>query len=79
MEYLNSIPFEFYITQFSVMFIIVLFGGVLLRWPLHRRETDGYLLVGSVGSLVGFVIATLPFVYVKAEEHLLMPILIGSH
>jgi hypothetical protein len=79
MEYLNSTPFEFYITQFGLMFTVVVFGGVLLRWPLHRHEIGGYLLAGSIGWLIGFIIATLPYLYVTAQEHVISPILIGSH
>lgn len=72
MEYLNysSIPFEFYLGLFGAAFVVIVTGGVLLRWPLHRREMGGYLLAGGFGSLVGFIIATAPFIYVTAQRHL---------
>jgi hypothetical protein len=78
MEYLNSIPFEFYITQFGVMFVLFILGGLLLRWPLHYHETGGFLIAGGIGSLVGFILATLPFLYVTAQ-HYLTKIFLGYH
>jgi hypothetical protein len=72
MEYLNysSVPFELYLALFGAAFIAIVGGGALLRWPFHRRETGGYLLAGGLGSLVGFIIATAPFIYVTAQHYL---------
>src|SRR5437870_648260 len=72
MEYLNysSVPFEIYLTLFVVAFVVISGGGALLRWVLHRRDTGGYLLAGSLGSLIGFVVATAPFIYVTAQHYL---------
>jgi hypothetical protein len=70
-EYLNdSVPFELYLALFAGSFIIILSGGVVLRWPLHRRGAGGYLLGGAFGSLIGFVIATAPFIHVTAQHYI---------
>jgi hypothetical protein len=80
MEYLDysSIPFEFYLRLFGAAFGVVVAGGALLRWPLRRRRAGAYLLAGSFGSLVGFIIATAPSIYVTAQYYL-TGILLGYH
>lgn len=72
MDILNntSVPFEFYLALFCAAFVIIIAGAGLLRWSSSDSKTGGYLLAGGLGSLIGFIIATAPFLYVTAQEHL---------
>jgi hypothetical protein len=72
MDLLNysSVPFELYLGLFGAAFAVIMAGGALLRWSFHRRETGGYFLSGGIGSLLGFIIATAPFIYVTGQHYL---------
>lgn len=72
MEFLNysSVPFELYIGLFAAAFVVIVAGGALLRWSFHRREIGGYLLAGGFGSLIGFIVATAPFIYETGQRYL---------
>jgi hypothetical protein len=74
----SSVPFELYLALFGAAFVVITAGGALLRWPLHRRQTGGYLLAGSFGSLIGFIIATVPFIYATAQYYL-TKLFLGYH
>jgi hypothetical protein len=79
-DYLNypSVHFELYIGLFCTMFTVVVIFGALLRWRLHRPVSGGCLLAGSIGSLIGFVIATAPYIYVTAQ-HYITGMVLGHH
>jgi hypothetical protein len=73
MEYLNysSVPFEMFLALFTGVFVTIALGGVILRWVLHRPKLGGYLLAGAIGSFIGFVIATAPYILMTAQKYIM--------
>lgn len=73
-----SIPFTVYLSLYCAAFGVIVIGGALLRWAFCRRVVGGYLLAGGFGSLLGFIVATLPFIYSTAQ-HYVTRIQLGYH
>lgn len=51
-----------------MIFLPVFVLGAVLRWKYDQKQ-GGYLLAGSLGSLVGFALVTAPYIQVALETH----------
>jgi hypothetical protein len=73
---MNYDPFGFYLLSFEfcvllwcLTFLPLLILGAVLRLKYDRKQ-GGYFLAGGLGSLIGFALATAPYIHTTLETHL---------
>ena len=75
MEALNDVPFEVYLILETAFLLVLAVGAVVSRWILPRSKLANCLFGAALGSLVGFLIVTLPWISLAMRTQKSWPVL----
>jgi hypothetical protein len=75
MEALNAVPFEVYLLIETGILVVLAVSALASRWLLHGSELGNFLSVVVLGSLLGFVLATLPWISMAITKDKSWPVI----
>ena len=74
-EVLNQIPYGVFLILYLGCFSVVVAAAAVSRCILHLRALSIFILWGGIGSFLGFVVMTLPWIILEFQAPKHWPII----